>query len=139
MLNKLNAIRKIKLLSCALFIIIFLAFSLIYRRIKKNTTQNPESLLTMSTNSRIMISTPTAIYTVGKKYSERGKASRDGPAVHTHIVCRRELFLCVCVCILLCCDCYRFFNERKNIKITVFYPPPRALRMRVYVLPRRCL
>ncbi|CRL07943.1 CLUMA_CG021095, isoform A [Clunio marinus] len=34
---------------------------------KKNTTQNPESLLTLSTNFRIMISTPTAINTVEKK------------------------------------------------------------------------
>lgn len=48
----------------------------------------------MSTNSRIMISTPTAIYTVEKKVREN---SRDGPAVCLY-ASRRELLNGVCMC-----------------------------------------
>lgn len=104
---------KIKLSSVRHF---FNNFFINLQKNKKNTTQNPESLLTMSTNSRIMISTPTAIYTRRQKSSEREKQ----PASAHTCKCRRELFSdqeCVVVCgyyyAVIVTD---FFNESEKRK-----------------------
>lgn len=117
--NELNAIRKIKFLPFYdFFNIIFLLFSLIYRRIKKNTTQNPESLLTMSTNSRIMISTPTAIYTVGEKTVREEKLQRRARRAHTYAAAN---YSCVNVCAYYYAVIVTDFLMREKILKLLFF------------------
>lgn len=97
----------------------------------------------MSTNSRIMISTPTAIYSRRKKKKEKSERETAETGPHTYIHYRRELLASVYVCeyyyAVIVTDFLMRAKKEENIKITSFFfhKPHRALTVCEYVSKKK--